>query len=137
MKKILYAIVFAVSTTFFLTGCAGSQETNITGLWKITDYKTDLKIDETMKDEYEKIIEETKEKSSFEFFADKTFSQTVQGVTKKGTWEILGEDLQLKQIFDGNKILLSKIQSVSDSELVIAQKDEHSGSTVVLTLKKQ
>ena len=138
MKKLLYALVMLICPlTATLTGCNSSSADDIVGKWKISDYKTDARIEESQKALFEEIIAETKEKSMYEFAADKTFKQEYDNFHQKGTWELLAEGDQLKQTFEGGKIVLSKIQSLSNSELVIVQKDDASGSTIVLTLKKQ
>jgi hypothetical protein len=137
MKKFLYFFALVCPFLVVIAGCQTSGPDDIVGKWKISDYKTDARIEESKRKFFEGIIEETKEKSLFEFASDKTFEQSNGEYSQKGTWELLADGEQLKQVFEGNKIVLSKIQSLSKSELVIVQKDEASGSTIVLTLKKQ
>ncbi|MBQ3656647.1 MAG: hypothetical protein II956_07375 [Bacteroidales bacterium] len=138
MKKILYALLMLICPLMAgMTGCSSSAADDIVGKWKISDYKTDAIFKESEKAQFEEIIEETKQKSLFEFAVDKTFKQENDQYHQKGSWELLADGEQLKQTFEGGKIVLSKIQSLSKSEMVIVQKDDASGSTIVLTLKKQ
>ncbi len=142
MKKIYnFFAILIISVIFSSVGCSNSGSENIIGKWVISDYKTDKKMNDKERVFFEGVIEDYKANYYLEFNVDKSFLEHSgdkdSPFDQKGTWELLASDEVLRQTYEGGRTVQSQIQSLSNSEFLIVQKDENSGSTIVLTLKKQ
>jgi hypothetical protein len=134
MKGLLHSLLLFFAFVFCLNSCS-TPESDLCGTWKIVDYQTDLPLDADTK----QVILEMQSSSVFEFSKDKQFTQTVNGVTKKGVWELLADGRQLKQQLQDEQgtTVVTELISLTSTEMVQKTHDAASNSTQIITLKKQ
>ncbi|MBQ5402760.1 MAG: lipocalin family protein [Bacteroidales bacterium] len=127
MKNILKTILL-ICSVFACLGISSCSSPDIVGTWKVSEYNPKKPMDEETKKE---IFESTLSNCVLELKADQSFSQTVNGVTQKGKWELLGENRQLKLTVEGGSIVIINLESLSGTTMVQATDDG------TITFKKQ
>lgn len=114
-----------------LDGCSESPEQMMVGKFHISDYSCDRVMDPEML-----MIQESITNSTFvEHLEDHKLVFTENNVTKKGTWELLGHDMQLKYVFEGMKSQTLDVEEISSSHFTIVIKDAPNSYTHITYTK--
>ncbi len=133
------AIIAAMA---ILTSCKQSPRQTLIGEYKISDMTTDLKMSDDDRAAWQSAIEEYKQSTVFILKGDGSMQQTIDGVTQKGTWEVLGEAIEdgeamiLKVVLEGKSTINMEIHDLSGNGFIYTQYDENTKSKTVITYSK-
>ena len=133
-----------IATTAMLTSCKQTPKEMLTGEYKISDITTDRKMSPDDAKAYNDTMEEYKKNTVLILNGDGTLQQTLNGVTTKGTWEILGDDVEdgeswrLKLIMEDKSTVNMQIIELSNSGFIYIEPDKetHSTTTIIYTKVK-
>ncbi len=130
MRKFFY--IFAITLVSVLSGCAGNTpDQMMVGKFHISDYKCDKPLDPELA-----AMQESITRSTFvEHLPDHKLVFTENGVTKRGTWELLGGDMQLKYVLEGMKVQTMDVHEIGGSSFVIVVKDAPNSYTYITYTK--
>ena len=136
---IAIALIMAVMS---LTSCNKTPKEMLTGEYAISSITTDLKMTSEEAGIWNKAMEDLKKTTTLILQADGKMQETINGVTKKGTWEVLGEEgeegetLVLKLIYENKSTVNMTIHDLSSSGFTNTQNDEASHTKTVITYSK-
>ena len=82
------ALILAMTS---LISCNQTPKEMLTGEFKISSITTDRKMPPDETEIWNQAMEELKKSTLLVLKADGTMQETINGVTTKGTWEVLGE----------------------------------------------
>jgi hypothetical protein len=124
-----------------LTSCQTSPREMLIGEYALTGSTTDLKMSQDDMQMRQMAMEDLQKKYRLVLSGDGKFEETIN-VTKKGTWEIYGDDgeegegWRLKLIFEDKSTVNMEIHDLSNSGFVNVIYDEASKSTTTNTYSK-
>lgn len=121
---------------FTLVGCGGTPEEMMIGKFRITELSSDQNMSEEDRAIWNEVMESLKNNTSVEHRKDHSLIQIQNGLEQHGTWELLGDDLQLQYSLEGMSVIKVKIQELTNSYFVISSKDE-SGVTTTIKYTKE
>ena len=140
LTRLIALMLVAIIAT--LTSCQQSPREMIVGEYKISSMTTDMKMRDDDKAAWQLAIEEYKKNTVFILKGDGSMQQTIDGVTQKGTWEVLGEaseegeSMILKIILEGKSTINMEIHDLTSNGFVYTQYDETTKSKTVITYSK-
>ncbi len=136
MKKFL-SLIAVIAVCLFVSACGGkSPEQMMVGKFKITDITTDQNLNDNDRAAVQQFMEELKQNSSYEHKSDHSLILIINGLEQHGTWELLGDDLQLQYCLEGQSVIKQEIKELTDSYFVLTTRDEI-GTTTVTTYTKE
>lgn len=133
MKRVLYTIAIAALSVLGMSGCAEkTPQEMLVGTFAITDIKMDgQQIQAELKDVYEGL----KKSSELILNADGTMVSTTNNITKKGNWELLGdEEKLLKLIYEDKSTTTSEIRNINNEGFMLVQPQPEN---TIITYKKK
>ncbi|MCQ2251004.1 MAG: hypothetical protein MJZ66_07830 [Bacteroidales bacterium] len=130
MRKFFY--IFAMLALWMLAGCwSKTPDQMMVGKFHISEYKCDKHLDPDLL-----AMQESITKSTFvEHLPDHKLVFTENNVTKRGTWELLGGDMQLKYELEGMKVHTMDVKEIGSDYFVIVIKDAPNSYTYITYTK--
>lgn len=132
MKRLFTIIAIAMAFVFTLPSCETSPEEMMVGKFRITELTSDQNMSDNDRAIWNEVMESLKNNTSVEHRKDHTLIQIQNGLEQHGTWELLGNDLQLQYSLEGMSVVTVQILELTNSYFVISSKDD---SGVVTTIK--
>lgn len=135
MKRVLYTIGIAALSVFGMSGCAEkTPKEMLVGTFAITDIKMEgqqMPVEADVVAAYE----ELKKSSELILNSDGTMVSTSNNITKKGNWELLGEEEKLlKLIYEDKGTTTSEIRNISNEGFMLVQPQPEN---TIITYKKK
>ena len=133
------ALILAMTS---LISCNQTPKEMLTGEFKISSITTDRKMPPEETDIWNQAMEDLKKSTLLVLKADGTMQETINGVTTKGTWEVLGEEgeegeVMVLELVKENKSTVSmKISEISGSGFTYIEPDAATQSKMVITYTK-
>lgn len=134
MKKFLLLIAVA-AVCLFTASCSKTPEDMMVGKFKITEITSDQNMSDDDRAVWDEAMEELKANSSYEHKKDHKLICVDNNLERRGTWELLGGDLQLQYTFEGKAVVKSNIKEITDSYFITSNRDE-TGTTTTITYTK-
>jgi len=126
MRKLLF--VFALLVISAVSACTPkTPEQIMVGKFHVSEYKCDKQLDPELV-----AMQESITKGTFvEHMPDHKLVFTENSVTKRGTWELLGGDMQLKYVLEGMKVQTMDIHEIGSDFFTIVVKDGPNSYTYI------
>jgi hypothetical protein len=125
-----------------LTSCQHSPREMLIGVYEVTEVTTTQKMSDEDRMIWKEVMEDLKKSTKLVLSSDGTMLQTYNGVTKKGTWEVYGDDgeegegWRLKLIMEDKSTVNMVINDLTSSGFVNVMHDEASKSNTTITYAK-
>ena len=120
MKTKLFASLFILAAFFCICSCSSKPEDLIVGNWQMTDLTTNSP--EADNPDVKEFYADMVKASHSEFRNDLTCEITVNSITTKGRWTILGDGKQLHVIDESGSKSIMTIESITADCLVLTSK---------------
>lgn len=116
--------LFVIAFVLFIVTACGSKKDQLVGKWNVSDMKVPgLNMDD-LPDEAKAEFEKAKKESSFEFKKDGTFTATLAGETRSGTWELNEEATVLNTKSEEGEDAAFDLKEFAKDKVVMTMKQE-------------
>ena len=143
IKAILIALALILTTTSLLISCMTTTPKDmLTGEFKITSLTTDRKMPASETEIWQQAMEDLKKNTLLILNADGSMQETINGVTTKGTWEVIGEEgeegeaIVLKFVKEDKSTINMKLSELSGSGFTTIVPDASTQSQTVISYTK-
>ncbi len=143
MRKTLRLLAaVALTLSICLSSCSKSPKEMLVGEYEVTSISTDQKMIPEIAEIWNETVETIKKTSGLTLRADGSAEDTSNGITRKGTWEVYGDEEEngegwrLKITREDKSTINMEIHDLSDSGFTYIQPDDASNSTTVIVYSK-
>ncbi len=134
MKKVVYYLAALVMVAGFVA-CSGNKADMVAAKWKVADMDMGKPVPPDQKAMMDKMMEEVKKNSFFDFHKDGTYELSMMGQGEKGTWKLSDDGTKLLCKTEGkDKEQALNMTEISSSKMVLEMEDH--GEKMKFTLGK-
>lgn len=142
IKAILIALALILTTTSLISCISSTPKDMLSGEFKITSLTTDQKMTDEEYKIWNQAMEDLKKNTLLILNADGSMQETINGVTTKGTWEVIGEEgeegeaIVLKFVKEDKSTTNMKLSELSGSGFTTIVPDASTQSQTVISYTK-